>query len=90
MASESALISAEIPLLRVRAPPPVPWPEEGPESLYHLVMDWLYTHPKNSPILLNPLLSKIQISNRTSKTAVSIIVVVFCTVIGETKKDKML
>ncbi|GFO02646.1 hypothetical protein PoB_002915100 [Plakobranchus ocellatus] len=31
--SESALISAGIPLSRVRAPPPAPWPDGWPESL---------------------------------------------------------
>ncbi|GFN80637.1 hypothetical protein PoB_000714300 [Plakobranchus ocellatus] len=31
--SESALRSAAIPLSQVRAPPPAPWPDGGPESL---------------------------------------------------------
>ncbi|GFO06484.1 hypothetical protein PoB_003298900 [Plakobranchus ocellatus] len=33
VASESALRSAGTPLSRVRAPPPAPWPDGGPESL---------------------------------------------------------
>ncbi|GFO45536.1 hypothetical protein PoB_007204100 [Plakobranchus ocellatus] len=33
VSSESALRSAVILLLRVRAPPPAPWPDGGPESL---------------------------------------------------------
>ncbi|GFO40051.1 hypothetical protein PoB_006655600 [Plakobranchus ocellatus] len=33
VASESALRSAQTLLSRVRAPPPAPWPDRGPESL---------------------------------------------------------
>ncbi|GFO30561.1 hypothetical protein PoB_005706600 [Plakobranchus ocellatus] len=48
VASESALRSAGTILSRVRAPPPAPWPDGGPESLRSPCCG-LYKKPKTKP-----------------------------------------
>ncbi|GFO49608.1 hypothetical protein PoB_007611300 [Plakobranchus ocellatus] len=56
--SEFALKFAGTLLSRVRAPPPSPWPDGGPESLRdHLVVDWLYIQ-KTKPSLTHLLMTE--------------------------------